>query len=370
VSAVESIDEVVGLPDDQAVRSDLSQGLTLPVELYSDPAVYRLEQSRIFARSWQYACHISKLSSVGDYVVTAAGETPIIVTRAGDGALHGFVNACRHRLHPLATENGHCSRLLQCPYHGWSYELDGQLRSAPRSNNEAEFDLSSIHLAPVAVETWDQWVFVNPDADATPLRDLTKEISEYSGALNQDLREYDFAVRYEYDMECNWKIWAENAIECYHCPTLHRSSFGKAYESGPDDYSIKWWNDTIWHSAPIKWLPKDRDPTSLKGFRFAFLWPNSFFAVDDYVGFVGAVVPKGPERCHAFVDMYTPAGRDADIAEEWLKLWDDTLEEDKLATDRQQLGYRSGMVPHGRLMTGSEGALSAFMRRTWDALSR
>ena len=370
MSAVDSIDERMRLPEDSVVRSDLEDGLTLPVGLYSDPAIYRLEQERIFARSWQYACHSAKVENPGDYVVTMAGETPIIVTRAHDGRLRGFVNACRHRLHPLATDDGHCSRLLQCPYHGWSYELDGSLRSAPRSQNESAFDLSSIHLVPVAVDTWDQWVFVNPDAEAVPLRELTKEISERTTPLNHDLQAYEFVVRYEYDMECNWKIWAENAIECYHCPTLHRSSFGKAYESGPEEYSIEWWNDTIWHSAPIKWLPKNGDPKTLQGFRFAFLWPNSFFAADDYVGFVGAVVPRGPERCHAFVDMYAPEGGDEEITQEWLKLWDDTLEEDKLATDRQQLGYRSGMVPHGRLMPGSEGALSAFMRRTWHALGQ
>ena len=358
-----------GLPSDQDVFRALTGGQTLPALLYVAPEVHDLEQEKIFARSWQYACHGSRLAKPGDIVLTTSGGIPIMIVRGKDGELRGFVNVCRHRLHPVATANGN-ERLLRCSYHGWSYDLDGRLRHAPRQDRENEFDCSAISLEPVSVERWDQFVFVNADPDASPLATLTEDIRPRTDELNADLSEYEYRIRYTYEMDCNWKVWAENAIECYHCPTLHRSSFGKAYESGPDDYSIKWWNDTIWHSAPIKWLPKDRDPTSLKGFRFAFLWPNSFFAVDDYVGFVGAVVPKGPERCHAFVDMYTPAGRDADIAEEWLKLWDDTLEEDKLATDRQQLGYRSGMVPHGRLMTGSEGALSAFMRRTWDALSR
>lgn len=369
MATVESLHPKFELPDDDKVLTDLEQGLTLPASLYSDPEVHRLEQERIFARSWQYASHISALEHPGDYVVTSAGEIPVIITRTKAGELRGFVNACRHRLHPLATESGSCKGLLQCPYHGWSYELDGRLRAAPRSQREAGLDLSSIHLVPVAVDTWDQWVFVNPDPEAVPLAELTKEISEYTAGLNEDLREYKYVTRFEYEMDCNWKVWAENAIECYHCPTLHRSSFGKAYESGPEEYVIKWWEDTIWNSAPIKWLPKDVDPTQLKGFRFAFLWPTSFFAVDDYVGFVGAVVPRGPERCMAFVEMYAPEGGDPEITQEWLKLWDDTLEEDKLATDLQQVGYRSGMVPNGRLMPDSEGGLTAFMRRTWRALN-
>lgn len=365
---LETISRAFELPAAERVTAELEQGFTLPVELYVDPAVHRLEQERIFARSWQYASHVSKLERPGDHVVTQAGDIPIIVTRTKEGELQGFVNACRHRLHPLATENGNCS-LLQCPYHGWTYELDGRLRSAPRSQREASFDTSAITLVPVSVDTWDQWVFVNPDPDAAPLADLTHEISQYTADLNRDLSEYEFRVRYEYLMDCNWKIWAENAIECYHCPTLHRASFGKSYDSRPEHYVIQSWSDTIWNSAPIKWLPKDVDPASLKGFRFAFLWPTSFFAVDDYIGFIGSVIPQGPERCRAFVDMYVPPGRDEEISEEWLKMWDLTLEEDKQATDRQQIGYRSGSVPHGRLLLDSESCLQAFMRRTWQALA-
>ncbi len=169
-------------------------------------------------------------------------------------------------------------------------------------------------------------------------------------------------------MDCNWKVWAENAIECYHCPTTHRDSFGKTYDAHPDAYQTISWPDTIWHESPIKWIPGDLDPASLKGFRFAFLWPSSFFAVDDFIGFVGSVIPLGPERCSAFVDMYVRPGADEGIVDEWLKMWDQVLLEDGAATDRQQLGYRSGQIPAGRLMLNSEHNLQAFMRRTYQAL--
>ncbi|CDR06441.1 aromatic ring-hydroxylating oxygenase subunit alpha [Streptomyces iranensis] len=359
-----------GLPSDQEILRGLERGETLPAEFYFAPEIQDLEQERIFSKSWQYACHESKVAKPGDYAVTTAGNIPIIITHGRDGEVRGFVNVCRHRLHAIATEDGN-KPLLQCPYHGWTYGLDGRLTSAPRSERESGFDCSSRSLIPVAVERWDQWIFVNPDTGATPLAEVTRDIRARTDELNTDLREYEFQVRYEYTMDCNWKVWAENAVECYHCPTLHRSSFGRTYDTGPDDYSVAAQDRdrTIWNSGPIKWLPGDAEPERLKGFRFAFTFPSSFFALDDYVGFVGSVLPLSPERCWAFVDMYAKPGADEDIVKAWLEMWDQTLVEDKRATDCQQIGYRSARVRNGRLMLDSEHPLRAFMKATFTALS-
>jgi len=357
-----------GLPSDEDVFSGLAGGETLPALLYVAPEVHQLEQEKIFARAWQYACHDSRLGKPGDVVLTKSGETPIMIVCGKDGELRGFVNVCRHRLHPVATANGN-ARLLRCSYHGWTYELDGRLKHAPRQDREHGFDCSAIWLKPVSVERWDQFVFVNADAGAPALRTLTNDIRTRTDELNADLKGYEYRIRYTYEMDCNWKVWAENAIECYHCPTTHRDSFGKTYDAGPDAYQTISWPDTIWHESPIKWIPGDLDPTSLKGFRFAFLWPSSFFAADDFIGFVGSVIPLGPERCSAFVDMYVRPGADEVIVDEWLKMWDQVLREDAEATDRQQLGYRSGQIPAGRLMLNSEHNLQAFMRRTYQALA-
>ena len=356
-----------GLPSDAEVFAALSAGETLPAQLYVAPEVHRLEREKIFARAWQYACHDSHLKKPGDVVLAKSGDIPIVIVCGKDGELRGFVNVCRHRLHPVVTENGN-ARLLRCSYHGWTYELDGQLKHAPRQASEPGFDCSAISLRRVSVERWDQFVFVNVDPGATPLATLTADVRPRTDELNSDLAEYEYRVRYTYDMECNWKVWAENAIECYHCPTTHRDSFGKTYDAGPNAYKTISWPDTLWHESPIKWIPGDMNPASLKGFRFAFLWPSSFFAVDDFVGFVGAVTPLAPERCTAYVDMYVRPGADEEIVSEWLKMWDQVLLEDAGATDRQQVGYRSGQIPAGRLMLNSEHNLQAFMRRTYQAL--
>lgn len=356
------------LPTVDEMHSALRRGETLPAPMYYAPEVHTLEQELIFKKSWQYACHESVLAKPGDYAVTKAGNVPIIITHGKDGQLRAFVNVCKHRLHSIAEENG-SKPLLQCPYHGWTYGLDGQLKTAPRSQREPNFDCSTISLEPVAVECWDQWVWVNPDPNATPLSELTAEIRNRTDELNADLRGYEFQVRYEYDMKCNWKLWAENAVECYHCPTLHSSSFGKTYDASPDEYGVDSGDSTIWHDGPLKWVPGDVDMSELKGFRFAFTYPSSFFALDDYVGFVGTVQPIDAERCWAFVDMYAKPGADPVIVKEWLDMWDRTLIEDKQATDIQQIGYQSGRVKSGRLMLDSESPLQAFMQATLRGLT-
>jgi choline monooxygenase len=355
------------LPSDTEVFAALTRGETLPALLYVAPEVHRLEQQQVFARAWQYACHESQLSRPGDIFLTSSGEIPIMIVCGQDGELRGFVNVCRHRLHPVAMESGN-ERQLRCSYHGWTYGLDGRLRHAPRQDREPGFDCSAISLRQVSVERWDQFVFVNPDPAAVPLRMLTDDIRSRTDELNADLKEYEYRVRYTYEMDCNWKVFAENAIECYHCPTTHRDSFGKAYDAHPDAYKTISWPDTLWHESPIRWTPGDLDPAALKGFRFAYVWPNSFFAVDDLVGSVGCVVPVGPERCSAFVDMYVRPGTDEAILRDWLEMWNQVLSEDADATNRQQAGYRSGQVPAGRLMLDSEHNLQAFMRRTFQAL--
>ena len=143
-------DDALGL--DEAAAA-IENGWTLPARWYADPEVYRLENERIFMRNWTLLCPESKLASAGDHVVGHAGLVPVVVTRDEDGQLHGFVNVCRHRAHPVALKDG-CRKLLQCRYHGWTYTLDGRLQNAPRATREMQFDRDELSLVPIAVDTW------------------------------------------------------------------------------------------------------------------------------------------------------------------------------------------------------------------------
>jgi phenylpropionate dioxygenase-like ring-hydroxylating dioxygenase large terminal subunit len=117
--------------------------------------------------AWHYACSARRVSEPGTFFTAEAGRIPIVVTRARDGELRALLNVCRHRGHLVASGCGRRAT-LQCPYHAWTYELDGSLRRAPRSEREPGFDTTGLSLLPLAVATWGPFVFVNPDRNAAP----------------------------------------------------------------------------------------------------------------------------------------------------------------------------------------------------------
>src|SRR5918998_701591 len=137
---------------------------TIPWDWYRDPAVLAREQEAIFRSAWHY---VGIRGEPGDVVPGWAGHVPVVLVRAGDGEERAFVNVCRHRGSVVVEEPGK-RKTLQCPYHAWTYDLDGSLRAAPRSEREG-LDLSEVSLAPVRLEGWGPFRFVNLDDDAAPL---------------------------------------------------------------------------------------------------------------------------------------------------------------------------------------------------------
>src|SRR3954447_23782179 len=193
---------------------------TLPFSWYGDEAVLREERTRIFARSWQYAGRAAQVAAPGSVLATGAGGVPVVVTRDGDGELRAFMNVCRHRGALVATAPGRRGT-LQCPYHAWTYGLDGALRAAPRSAVEPCFERDELGLRPVAVDTWGPFVFVNADPLAAPLAAALGDLPDVVAAGGLDVDGLRFHVRYRYELRANWKIAVENYLECYHCAVNH-----------------------------------------------------------------------------------------------------------------------------------------------------
>ena len=215
----------------------LEQGLTLPASWYCGPEVARLEQERIFRRAWQYVGRADQVEQSGSYFASQAGDVPIVVTRDGDGALRAFVNVCRHRGHEVVRGEGR-REALQCPYHAWTYALDGSLRSAPRAEREWDFDRRDLSLVPALVETWGPFVFVNPDRDAAPLAESLGDLPVIVAESGVDLDAVRFRERLAWEVAANWKVVVENFLECYHCPVAHRS-FASVVDVGPDAYRLE-----------------------------------------------------------------------------------------------------------------------------------
>ncbi|HEY7422458.1 MAG TPA: aromatic ring-hydroxylating dioxygenase subunit alpha, partial [Gaiellaceae bacterium] len=188
---------------------------TLPYGWYTDPEILRREEERIIRPAWQYVGHTGRLAQPG-YFAAAVGRTPVVVTRDREGELRAFVNVCRHRGHELAAGEG-SRETLQCPYHAWTYGLDGRLRAAPRSEEEPDFPQGELGLVPVAVDTWGPFIFANAEADAESLSRALGSLPAQVTQLGLDVDSLVHHSRWEAEIAANWKIVSENFLECYHC---------------------------------------------------------------------------------------------------------------------------------------------------------
>jgi choline monooxygenase len=190
---------------------------TLPWSWYTDPAVLELERERIFRRSWQYVGHAGEVSEPGSFAAGWVGDVPVVVVRDKEDELRAFLNVCRHR-GSIVCEGSGRRETLQCPYHAWTYGLDGRLITAPRANREGGIVREELGLVPLRLEAWGPLLFVNPAEDASPLADWLDGIPERIADAGIDLDALRFLQRSESELACNWKISAENFLECYHCP--------------------------------------------------------------------------------------------------------------------------------------------------------
>ena len=200
-----------------ATARPLAEARTLPRPVYFSPAVHALEQRAIFGRMWLCAGREEYLDGPGSYLTQPIGDERVLVIRGEDGALRAFFNVCRHRGARLIEEP--CGRLrgaLSCPYHAWTYALDGRLLRAPRA--EPGFPSEEFPLVQVNLETRDGFVFVNLDPGAPRLAECHADLPDLARYRLGELRR---ASRIEYTVEANWKVIAENYSECYHCPLVH-----------------------------------------------------------------------------------------------------------------------------------------------------
>jgi choline monooxygenase len=341
---------------------------SLPWAWYTDPDVLRREGERIFARAWQYAGHTGEIGETG-FFASAAGQIPVVVTRARDGELRAFLNVCRHRGHIVASGSG-ARETLQCPYHAWTYALDGQLRAAPRSDREPGFDADELGLRQIQADTWGPFVFVNPDADAAPLAEALGDVPAQLAEI-LDVNTLEFRLRAEFELDANWKISCENFLECYHCAVAH-PGFSAAVDVSPDAYRLEASGLVSSQFGPLRqngdsFLANGEVPRS----QFHFLWPN--FGLNVFPGHpnlsCGPMLPIGPERTGRFLDYFFAPGVDQAWIDELLAFDNQVGLEDRSLVEGVQRGVRSGILSEGRLLSESEQLVAHFQRLCAEALT-
>ncbi len=354
----------------------LADGWTLPASWYSDPAVAELERERVFARSWQYAGPAVLVEAPGSFMATQAGHIPVVVTRDREGVLRGFVNVCRHRAYMVAVGSG-CRETLQCAYHAWTYELDGSLRKAPRSEREAGFDPADFSLLPVSVDTWGPFVFVNPDSGAAPLAETLGELPAIVASSGLDLSGLRYHHGGEWPIEANWKVALENYLECYHCPTAH-PGFSKVIDVDPDSYALSVSPTFSSQIGPVRasalngkagvpYVPKGDVTHS----QYHFIWPNTTINIAPGPQNISLErwLPDGTGRTVEVTDYWFGETVPEEIVQEVLEFDAQVGQEDTDLVVSVQAGLRSGMVPQGRLMRESEQLIADFQRRLYDAIA-
>jgi nitrite reductase/ring-hydroxylating ferredoxin subunit len=338
---------------------------TLPYSWYSDPEILRLEDERIFGRSWQYAGRLGELSEPGTFFTTRAGRIPIVVTRARDGELRAFLNVCRHRGHTVAEGSGR-RETLQCPYHAWTYGLDGALRAAPRSDEVAEFPAGELGLVPASIGTWGPFVFVNALPEPEPLIDALGSLPEQVAELGLDVDELVFHSRWEAELETNWKISCENFLECYHCPVAH-PGFSELVDVSPEAYALSAEGRLSSQRGPVR---GDVDGELARS-QFHFLWPN--LGINIFPGrpnlSIGPIVPLAPGRTYRFLDYFFGPDVDQSWIDELLAFDDQVGQEDRALVEGAHRGVTSGALEHGYLMGRSEQLVAHFQQLTADALA-
>ncbi len=193
---------------------------TLPGEYYVSPEIFAREAQSIFSRHWLCAGRADSLPAPGDYALFEAAGESLILVRGKDGRLRAFFNVCRHRGTRLSEAGaGRFAGGIRCPYHAWTYGLDGALLGAPHMAETPGFDKSEHPLVPAAIGEWEGFVFVNLAERPRPLEDVLRPLLGRFAPWR--LRELVTARRIAYDVRANWKLIFQNFSECYHCPPVH-----------------------------------------------------------------------------------------------------------------------------------------------------
>jgi Rieske 2Fe-2S family protein len=200
---------------------------TLPGDYYTDPEIFALEQERIFEAMWFCVARSSELDKPGAFRTVDVGRESILVTRARDNSIRAFFNVCRHRGAKLCTEeSGEVKRAFQCPYHAWTYDLQGKLVAAPNLTKMPDIGRTEFGLVNVHVREWLGYIWVclaeePPSFEEQAIGEVITRLGDVESLERYDIAELEVGKRIVYDVKANWKLIIENFMECYHCATIH-----------------------------------------------------------------------------------------------------------------------------------------------------
>lgn len=351
-------------------ETPLAEASTIPGPWYTDERIAALEREYVFGRNWQTVGRLDQAALPGQYFTAEVAGEPILVARGDDGQLRAFYNVCRHHATAVAWEPQGTVTNFRCPYHGWTYGLDGSLKGMTDFEGVQCFDRASHGLVQIQLEVWEQFVWVNLDPAAPRLEDYLGRLIDRVRPL--ELGKLQFFERRTYTLKCNWKVYVDNYLDGgYHVPHMH-----KGLNSVLDyaRYTIENEERCTVQSSPVHSTSKsDADALATRhGDRSYYLWQYPNFMLNWYEGYLDAnlVLPGGPggldvvDRCTVIFDFYFGDVSDAqsEYNRQSIAVSDRVQNEDTAICESVQKGLRSRAYGAGRLSVRREAGEHLFHR--------
>ena len=332
--------------------------MSLNAEAYTDPAWFALEQNAIFAKSWQWVCHVEKVREPGQYVTATIAGRSIVVLRDREGVLRAFYNVCKHRAHELLEGEGTANHIM-CPYHAWVYRLDGGLHRAPHTESLVGFNKDEICLDAVQVEAFCGFIYVNLDPNAAPLAEQSGDLGREIMYWAPEVEELTFGHRLTYDIKSNWKNVVDNFLECYHCPTAHKD-FCTLVDM--DTYKVTTHGMYSSHMADAGQNANsayDVSNAAVKTHAVWWMYPTT--CIMRYPGrpsmIILNIIPMGPDRTLETYDFYLVDQTPDEAEKEAIRYLDEVLQvEDIGLVESVQRGMATPAFDQGRIVHDPEGS--------------
>ena len=335
----------------------LDHATALPARFYADPAYVAVDRALVFDRGWQLVAHVCQLRNAGDHAIADFAGLPVIAVRGADDVIRVFHNVCRHRAGPIAQCDGLAAKALRCRYHGWTYTLEGVLRSAPEMGGVPDFDPADVRLPQLAVRTWQGMVFACVDEARAPAFDAFVAGIDARLGPDRGLAHYGHHHRVGYEVACNWKVYVDNYLEGYHVPHIH-PGLNKLL-----DYRSYITETADWYSYQFSPLESGEGLYGAGDALYYWMWPNTMLNILPGRLQTNRVIPRGADRCRVEFDFYyamdeSEAGRARRAAD--LSFSDEVQVEDLTICEDVQRGLSSGSYVPGRLNPLRENAVHHF----------
>jgi choline monooxygenase len=347
----------------------LAQASTIPAPWYTDSRLAELERQTVFSRTWQMVARAEQLADPGQYVTAEVANEPVVVVRGGDGILRAFFNVCRHHAAAVMTEPAGKAPYLRCPYHGWTYSLEGGLKGVPEFDGVCDFDRAKNGLVPIALATWENFVFVHLAPDPPSLPKFLGDLVEQFRPL--DVGKLHFIERREYLLQCNWKVFVDNFLDGgYHVPHLHKG-LNSVLEY--KHYTIQNFEHFSLQSSPLQSSGDEGIAAVRKGQAlYYWLYPN--LMLNWYEGYLetNLVIPLAIDRMKVVFDFYLADSGEAarDRNRQSIGVSDRIQMEDQAICESVQRGLASRAYRAGRLSVRREAGEHLFHRLLHADLKR